>query len=160
MADLLFLGDIDVVDTWKDIKQVLAQQIDGLATLEQPAASINASSSVVNSSSSAPAALQQAASSQEDDLSGFEISDARGAPTVDPDNLELTPEDRGIFTRGERRKYRLSGIVCVRVCMCVCVCVCVCVRVSCVCVVFASTGSIVMGTQHHTLAHTHAQALS
>jgi len=94
--DLLFLGDIDVVDTWKDIKQVLATQIDRHASLT------NASASATD----AQAAPEGSGAGQPPD-----VKEASGTAPPLPDHLALTPEDRGIFTRGKRRQYRLSGSI-------------------------------------------------
>lgn len=107
MADLLFLGDIDVVDTWKDIKQVLANQMrrDGLVSQEQA----NASSTGVNLTS--PLDPHGVSDSSEDDLTRLDIAEASGTSPTQPDKSALTPEDRGIFTRGQRRKYSLRGSV-------------------------------------------------
>ena len=79
--DLLFLGDIDVVDTWRDIQDVLAQQIT-LAASNVSAA----------------------------DEDATHAGDVAGG---DPPSLAegTTPEDRGIFTVGDRRKYRLAGSI-------------------------------------------------
>ena len=70
--DLLFLGDIDVVDTWKDIKEVLAKQIALAAS--------NESSSTSTPSTSADA-VQQGESRDVNDMTGFELSDAEGDPS-------------------------------------------------------------------------------
>ena len=103
MADLLLLGDIDVVDTWKDIKLVLANQMkpDSLVTQEQS----NGSSTGANLTSSS----DESGVSPRDDLTSLDIAEVSGAPPSQPDNAVLTPEDRGIFTRGQRRKYSLRG---------------------------------------------------
>ena len=97
--DLLFLGDIDVVDTWKDIKDVLAQQM------------ALASSNETASSAAGDPVPPKMETSDSNDLTGFELSEAEGTPSVSPHNVALTPEDRGIFTSGKQRKYRLGGSI-------------------------------------------------
>ncbi len=67
--DLLFLGDIDVVDTWKDIKEVLAKQIALVASNES------------SSTSTAADAEQRGESRDVNDMTGFELSDAEGVPS-------------------------------------------------------------------------------
>jgi len=91
--DLLLLGDLDVVDTWVDLQHVLAHQL--LDTNENNTTNLAADEQEMKTPSPSLSPSPQPCGERVEE-SGW---------------LTTTPEDRGIFTSGPDRTYRLAGTI-------------------------------------------------
>ena len=113
-SDLLFLGDIDVIDGWAEIEEQLKLQRRQLRALDDAATDEKA----VPPSSAAMAPNASAAAlhpdhpdfrrAEEEEERKIEEERLRRESEVRP-GVTLAPEKRGLFTLGKPRRYCVRG---------------------------------------------------